>query len=125
MTQFEFVQIAKLLQREQAELENRIVDFENHFNTFRRFDELDAVELQHLIIKKQYIDELEFKILRLIDFFYKISNGVIICIELQYLFKLKKIQKNSLSVLILRVSARNGYQLSLSRLNGLTIKRQV
>lgn len=71
MTQFEFVQIAKLLQREQAELENRIVDFENHFNTFRRFDELDAVELQHLIIKKQYIDELEFKILRLIDFFIR------------------------------------------------------
>jgi len=71
MTQFEFVQIAKLLQREQTELENRIVDFENHFNTFRRFDELDAVELQHLIIKKQYIDELEFKILRLIDFFIR------------------------------------------------------
>ena len=71
MTQFEFVQIAKLLQREQAELENRIVYFENHFNTFRRFDELDAVELQHLIIKKQYIDELEFKILRLIDFFIR------------------------------------------------------
>lgn len=71
MTQFEFVQIAKLLQREQAELENRIVDFENHFNTFRKFDELDAVELQHLIIKKQYIDELEFKILRLIDFFIR------------------------------------------------------
>lgn len=71
MTQFEFVQIAKLLQREQSELENRIVDFENHFNTFRRFDELDAVELQHLIIKKQYIDELEFKILRLIDFFIR------------------------------------------------------
>ena len=71
MTQFEFVQIAKLLQREQTELENRIVDFENHFNTFRRFDELDAVELQHLIIRKQYIDELEFKILRLIDFFIR------------------------------------------------------
>ena len=71
MTQFEFVQIAKFLQREQAELENRIVDFENHFNTFRKFDELDAVELQHLIIKKQYIDELEFKILRLIDFFIR------------------------------------------------------
>lgn len=71
MTQFEFVQIAKLLQREQTELENRIVDFENHFNTFRKFDELDAVELQHLIIKKQYIDELEFKILRLIDFFIR------------------------------------------------------
>ena len=71
MTQFEFVQIAKLLQREQTELENRIIDFENHFNTFRKFDELDAVELQHLIIKKQYIDELEFKILRLIDFFIR------------------------------------------------------
>lgn len=69
MTQFEFVQIAKLLQKEQTELANRIVDFENHFNTFRKFDELDAVELQHLIIKKQYIEELEFKILRLIDFF--------------------------------------------------------
>lgn len=71
MTQFEFVQIAKLLQREQTELANRIVDFENHFNTFRKFDELDAVELQHLIIKKQYIEELEFKILRLIDFFIR------------------------------------------------------
>lgn len=71
MTQFEFVQIAKLLQREQTELSNRIVDFENHFNTFRKFDELDAVELQHLIIKKQYIEELEFKILRLIDFFIR------------------------------------------------------
>ncbi len=71
MTQFEFVQIAKLLQKEQTELANRIVDFENHFNTFRKFDELDAVELQHLIIKKQYIEELEFKILRLIDFFIR------------------------------------------------------
>ena len=71
MKQFDFVQIALLLQREQTELANRIVDFENHFNTFRKFDELDAVELQHLIIKKQYIDELEFKILRLIDFLIK------------------------------------------------------
>ena len=71
MKQFDFVQIALLLQREQTELSNRIVDFENHFNTFRKFDELDAVELQHLIIKKQYIDELEFKILRLIDFLIK------------------------------------------------------
>ena len=71
MTQFDFVQIAKLLQREQVELENRIVDFENHFNTFRKFDELDAIELHHLIVKKQYADELEFKILRLIDFLIK------------------------------------------------------
>lgn len=74
MNQFDFVQIARFINRKSNELESRIADFEYRFNTFRKFDELDAVDLHKLICNKEFLDNFEIELLRLCDYLIKYNN---------------------------------------------------
>ncbi len=71
----DFVEIAKLMQRKNNELSIKIYNFENRYNMFKKFDELDAVELHRLIIEKETIEKIECDILKLCDFLLKYNQG--------------------------------------------------
>lgn len=68
MTNYDFVQIAKLLQNEDTEISNRLVGLENTYQIFHRFDSMDFLELLELKLRQQYQAEFELKLLRLCDF---------------------------------------------------------
>ena len=74
MKNSDFVHIARLLNRKNEELAQSIYNFEKHFNTFKKFDELDAVELHRLLITKQVLEEIEVDILKLCDFLIKYND---------------------------------------------------
>ena len=67
MTNYDFVQIAKLLQNEDTEISNRLVGLENTYQIFHRFDSMDFLELLELKLRQQYQAEFELKLLRLCD----------------------------------------------------------
>lgn len=68
MTNYDFVQIAKLLQNEDTEISNRLVGLENTYQIFHRFDSMDFLELLELKLRQQYQAEFELKLLRLCDY---------------------------------------------------------
>ena len=74
MNQFDFVQITKFLNRKNCELENRIADFEKRYNTFRKFDELDSVDLHKMICNKEFLQNFEIELLRLCDYLIRYNN---------------------------------------------------
>lgn len=67
MTNRDFNEICKLLQREQTDVANRLVDLQNTYEIFKRYDELDMLELLTLKIKQQHLNEFEQKLLALCD----------------------------------------------------------
>ena len=71
MTNYDFVQIAKLLQNEDTEISNRLVGLENTYQIFHRFDSMDFLELLELKLRQQYQAEFELKLLRLCDYLLK------------------------------------------------------
>lgn len=75
MNDSDFVCIARLLNRKNEELSQCISNFENHFNTFRKFDEVDAVELHRLLISKEVLEDIEVELLKLCDFLLKYNKG--------------------------------------------------
>ncbi len=68
MTNYDFVQICKLLQNEDTEISNRLVGLENTYQIFHRFDSIDFLELLELKLRQQYQAEFELKLLRLCDY---------------------------------------------------------
>ena len=68
MTDYDFQQICRLLQRSDVEISNHLVDLENTYQMFHRFDELDLLDLLSLKIKQQYIKEFEQDLLALCYF---------------------------------------------------------
>lgn len=74
MTEFDIVQIHRLLQRSDAELENRIIDLRNKYSIFRDFDCLDLLELQELKFNLEYHRAFEQKLLQLINFLYEFNK---------------------------------------------------
>ena len=68
MTNYDFVQIAKLLQNEDTEISNRLVGLENTYQIFHRFDSMDFLDLLELKLRQQYQAEFELKLLRLCDY---------------------------------------------------------
>ncbi len=68
MTDYDFVQIAKLLQNEDTDISNRLVGLENTYQIFHRFDSMDFLELLELKLRQQYQAEFELKLLRLCDY---------------------------------------------------------
>lgn len=68
MTDYDFIQICKLLQREENDIFNRLVDLENTYQIFHRFDCYDFLELLELKLRQEYQAEFELKLLRLCDF---------------------------------------------------------
>ena len=74
MTEFDIAQIHRLLQRSDAELENRIIDLKNKYAIFRDFDCLDLLELQELKFNLEYHREFEQKLLQLINFLYEFNK---------------------------------------------------
>ncbi len=77
MTDYDFVQIAKLLQNEDTDIANRLVGLENTYQIFHRFDSMDFLELLELKLRQQYQAEFELKLLRLCDYLlrYGGDNG--------------------------------------------------
>ena len=65
MTDYDFFQICKFLQREDADITNRLVGLENTYQIFHRFDSFDFLELLELKLRQQYQAEFEVKLLRL------------------------------------------------------------
>ena len=74
MNNYDFVQIARFINRKSNELENRIFDFEHRFNTFRKFDELDAVDLHKMICQKEFLDNYEIELLKLCDYLLRYNK---------------------------------------------------
>ncbi len=68
MTNYDFVQICKLLQNEDTDISNRLVGLENTYQIFHRFDSMDFLELLELKLRQQYQAEFELKLLRLCDY---------------------------------------------------------
>lgn len=71
MTNYDFVQICRLLQNEDTDIYNRLVGLENTYQIFHRFDSLDFLELLELKLRQQYQAEFELKLLRLCEFLLK------------------------------------------------------
>lgn len=74
MTEYDFVQIAKLLQAEDTDIGNRLVGLENTYQIFHHFDSQDFLELLELKLRQQYQAEFEVKLLRLCDYLLR-SGG--------------------------------------------------
>ena len=74
MNTYDFVQIAKFLNRKNIELESRINDFESRHHIFRKFDELDVVDLHKLICNREFLNEFEVELLKLCDYLIKYNN---------------------------------------------------
>lgn len=74
MTDYDFIQICKLLQREDNDISNRLVQLQNTYQVFRRYDELDLLELLSLKIRQQYHSELEQKLLALCDYLMRYNK---------------------------------------------------
>lgn len=74
MTDYDIIQIIKLLQRSDSELENRIIDLKNKYSIFRDFDCLDLLELQELKFNLDYHRSFEQKLLELIYFLKNFSK---------------------------------------------------
>lgn len=68
MTNRDFNEICKLLQNEEIEIENKLVDLQNTYEIFKKYDELDLLELLTLKIKQQHLKEFEQKLLALCYF---------------------------------------------------------
>ena len=68
MTDYDFVQICKLLQREDTDISNRLICLENTYQIFHRFDKLDFLDLLELKCRQEYQAEFEYKLLRLCNF---------------------------------------------------------
>ena len=71
MTVYDFVQIAKLLQREDSDISSRLIQLETTYQIFHRFDSLDFLELLELKLRQQYQAEFEVKLLQLCDYLIK------------------------------------------------------
>lgn len=74
MTEYDFIQIAKLLQAEDADIGSRLAQLENTYQIFHRFDSYDFLELLELKLRQQYQAEFEVKLLRLCDYLLR-SGG--------------------------------------------------
>lgn len=74
MTDYDFIQICKLLQREDNDISCRLVQLQNTYQVFRRYDELDLLELLSLKIRQQYHSELEQKLLALCDYLMRYNK---------------------------------------------------
>lgn len=74
MNNYDFIQISRFINRKASELENQIADFEHKFNTFRKFDELDAVDLHKMICQKEFLDNYEIELLKLCDYLLIYNN---------------------------------------------------
>lgn len=70
MTDYDIIQIIKLLQRSDSELENRIIEMKNKYTIFRDFDCLDLLELQELKFNLEYHRDFEQKLLQLVNFLH-------------------------------------------------------
>lgn len=75
MTDYDVVQIIKLLERADAELENRIIDMKNKYSIFKDFDCLDLLELQELKFNLDYHRQFEQKLLELVYFLQQNNRG--------------------------------------------------
>lgn len=75
MTNYDFVQICKLLQREDTDIGNRLVALENTYQIFHRFDSMDFLELLELKLRQQYQAEFEVKLLQLCDYLIRLERG--------------------------------------------------
>lgn len=73
MTEYDFVQICKLLQREDTDISNRLTALENTYQIFHRFDSHDFLELLELKLRQEYQSDFEIRLLRLCD--YLLRNG--------------------------------------------------
>lgn len=68
MTEYDFVQICKLLQREDTDISNRLIAIENTYQIFHRYDRFDFLELLELKCRQEYQADFEIKLLRLCNF---------------------------------------------------------
>ncbi len=68
MTDYDFVQICKLLQQEDNDIGSRLFALENTYQIFHRFDSQDFLELLELKLRQQYQAEFEVKLLRLCNY---------------------------------------------------------
>lgn len=68
MTDYDFVQICKLLQNEDNDIGTRLTALENTYQIFHRFDSQDFLELLELKLRQQYQAEFEYKLLRLCNY---------------------------------------------------------
>ena len=75
MTDYDVVQIIRLLERSDAELENRIIDMKNKYAIFKDFDCLDLLELQELKFNLEYHRQFEQKLLELVYFLNQNNRG--------------------------------------------------
>ena len=75
MNEYDLIQIHRLLQRSDAELEGRIIDLKSKYSIFRDFDALDLLELQELKFNLAYHRDFEQKLLQLCDYLIKYNKG--------------------------------------------------
>ncbi len=75
MTQYDFMQIAKLLLREDVDIKDRLIDMENTYQMFHRYDEFDFLELLRLKQRQNYQAEFEVKLLNLCNYLMHIEGN--------------------------------------------------
>ncbi len=75
MTKYDFIQICKLLQREEIDIKDRLIGLENTYQIFNRFDEFDFLELLQLKLRQSYQAEFEIKLLNLCDYLMHIEGN--------------------------------------------------
>lgn len=74
MTDYDFIQICKLLQNEDTDITNRLILMENTYQIFHRFDSYDFLELLELKLRQEYQAEFELKLLRLCNYLLQIGG---------------------------------------------------
>jgi len=74
MTDYDYVQICKLLQAEETDIGNRLVSLENTYQVFHRFDSQDFLELLELKLRQQYQAQFEVKLLRLCNYLLNLGD---------------------------------------------------
>lgn len=74
MTDYDFIQICKLLQNEDTDITNRLILMENTHQIFHRFDSYDFLELLELKLRQEYQAEFELKLLRLCNYLLQIGG---------------------------------------------------
>lgn len=74
MNDYDLMQIFKLLQNSDTDLENRISDLKYKHSIFKDFDTLDLLDLIELKSNLAYHRAFEQKLLQLINFLYEFNK---------------------------------------------------
>ncbi len=74
MNQYDYIQICRLLQREDVAISNQLASLQNSYQIFKEFDELDIHEILSLKVRQQCLRDFEIKLLDLCNFLMRLED---------------------------------------------------